>query len=176
MNKEKIVNKLIKHIKKFGYWSDCVIYFNGKCWSDYEIGYFDKSAVFVEKIEDVYIHTISNCYSGGMDVVIHLLGRGGGLLYRDGENPLLCDLPLKVQEYMINHQDMYHGYNYGVADGNVALFALEEILFKNGVVIVDWSFDDNGNEIITIADISLETIKRRDIRFASFKKRIGYYF
>lgn len=152
---EKFIYNLISHMKKFGYWFDCEIYFNDRCWSDFDHCFTDDPFVLIEKMEDVYIYSIINSYNVGGDIVICLYERQGGLLYRDCENPLLCDLSCEIEKYMRNHQNMYYGYNFEVADGSVALFALERFLFKNGKIIVDMNGGVNGNDIdiITIADI-----------------------
>lgn len=154
---EKFIYNLISHMKEFGYWFDCEIYFNDRCWSDFDHCFSDKPFVLIEKMEDVYIYSIINSYNVGGDIVIYLYGRKGGLLYRDCENPLLCDLSCEIEKYMRNHQNMYYGHNFevagGRADGRVAFFALERFLFKNGKIIVDMNGDDNGHHIITIADI-----------------------
>lgn len=171
MDNDKFIYDLINHIKEYGYWVDCIIYFTDKCWADFPVdSLFDKDASFIEKKENIYVHEVNRSCS---DLVITLWGRMGGLLYSDMENPLLNKLSLRAKQYMQNHRSIYHIKNYDMADGQVALFALEEFLFDHGKIIVDWNVDENKDSII-VADISLDAIKRRDKGYVRFKSAIGY--
>ena len=125
MNNEKFILALIRHMKNYGYWYDCEIYGNDKCWSDFDISDFRESAVFIEKKEGIYINSIHNDLCENNNIVIKLTGRRGGVLYSDAENPFLYKLSPYVQRFMRKHREMYHIKNHAMADGAVALFALE---------------------------------------------------
>lgn len=173
MINENFIYKLIQHIKDYGYWVDCSIYYGNKIFSSYDVSYFDKeSATLIEEKKDVYVLSTNSYYK---DLEIVLLERQGGLLYYDAENPLLCDLPRNVKQYMIDHQNMYYIKNFAMADGRVALFALEKFLYEFGSIIIEWKIDEYIDRII-IADITLDSILKRDHGFARFKKAIGYNY
>ena len=68
-----------------------------------------------------------------------------------------------------------HIKNYAMADGEVALFALESFLKKFNRIIVDWNVDEDS-DIIIISEKTEESLKKRNGGFEIFKKIIGYNY
>ena len=68
-----------------------------------------------------------------------------------------------------------HIKNYEMADGAVALFALESFLKKYNRIIVDWNVDEDS-DIIIISKKTEESLKIRNGGLEIFKKIIGYNY
>ena len=110
--------------------------------------------------------------SQAADVVIHLYYRMGGLLYVDLYNPSLDEISRPARQYMKNYESIYSIPNHNIADGNIALIALEEFLLQYGLIILDFDIYESFDSIL-IVEKTKETLKLQEMRYKKIMKDLG---